>query len=234
MRKMLVATLAVLCIASQAWANDLIDFNRIQYAAENGDWQAALQVGKAFYNGQFRSHAISRDYNQAYKYLRKGNAGEPTGNHDPEAEYMIGMCFLNGTGVAYSVDNAKYWLQSAANSGYGPARQALNQLPSGYDGGLSPVVSTLGPVEPPRHHDPRLDRLMQAAESGYADAQYQLGMAYLRGEHGLPQDPRQAYHWLHEAAMQGNRDARREMTRMHHYGIGSESEGQYWNDASGY
>lgn len=229
MRKMLIAVLATLCIASQAWANGIVDFNRLKYAADHGDAQAALEIGKALYNGNFRGFTIAQDYEQAFKYLQEGESR----TKDPEAMYFIGMCILNGTGTAYNPEGAKFWFEKAANYGFAPARQELDRL-NGSGGGMSPVVSTLGPVEPPRHHDPRLDRLMQAAESGVPDAQYQLGIAYLRGEHGLPHNPQQAYHWLHEAAMHGNRDARIELSRMHQYGIGSESEGDYWRDASGY
>jgi len=49
-----------------------------------------------------------------------------------------------------------------------------------------------------------LDR--EAAGQGNAEAQFDLGFAYLRGE-GLPKDRDQAVEWFRRAAKQGHADA---------------------------
>ena len=46
----------------------------------------------------------------------------------------------------------------------------------------------------------------KAAEQGYAEAQYQLGIMYYKGR-GVPQDYREAYAWVGLAAAQGYRNA---------------------------
>ena len=57
-----------------------------------------------------------------------------------------------------------------------------------------------------------------AAEQGYPDAEYSLGLAYSRGE-GLPQDSARAVKWLHKAAEKG------EATAMHPTGARAAQEG---------
>ena len=47
----------------------------------------------------------------------------------------------------------------------------------------------------------------RAAEQGYADAQYSLGLMYGVGE-GVPKDEVQAYVWMNLAAAQGHESAR--------------------------
>ena len=47
-----------------------------------------------------------------------------------------------------------------------------------------------------------------AAEQGYAEAQFNLGVAYGKGE-GIPQDYVTAHMWLNLAAATGNEDARK-------------------------
>lgn len=46
-----------------------------------------------------------------------------------------------------------------------------------------------------------------AAEANYSAAQYEYGLALLRG-HGAPRDPVGARYWLEKAAAQGDKDAR--------------------------
>jgi uncharacterized protein len=44
----------------------------------------------------------------------------------------------------------------------------------------------------------------KAADQGYADAQFGLGVMYAEGAEGVPQDYAQAAVWLHKAADQGD------------------------------
>ncbi len=52
----------------------------------------------------------------------------------------------------------------------------------------------------------RLTLLQRKAEEGHARAQYELGLAYYRGD-GVEKDLAKARHWLANAAAQGDRDA---------------------------
>jgi TPR repeat protein len=60
----------------------------------------------------------------------------------------------------------------------------------------------------------------QAAD-GDAEAQFQLGRAYFRGE-GMPKDEKKAFEWIEKAAAQGNTDAITSMGFFHAQGIGVE------------
>ena len=64
------------------------------------------------------------------------------------------------------------------------------------------------------HHDVKrgdadaMNWLRQDAEQGNPDAQYRLGMCYLKGHgHGIRREKEKAVHWFHEAAVLGHADA---------------------------
>ena len=52
------------------------------------------------------------------------------------------------------------------------------------------------------------------AENGDAEAQYNLGIAYLYGENGIEEDRMQAMQWLDKAAKQGHRLANNMLASM--------------------
>ena len=59
----------------------------------------------------------------------------------------------------------------------------------------------------------------QAAEEGYADAQYMLGICYLTG-HGVTQDYNEVVKWYRKAAEQGNADAQNGLGSCYYTGHG--------------
>ncbi len=62
--------------------------------------------------------------------------------------------------------------------------------------------------------------LFQGAERGSAAAQLMLGLAYLRGDGGLPKDAAAAAGWLEKAAVQGNAYAENELGDLYAQGEG--------------
>ena len=62
--------------------------------------------------------------------------------------------------------------------------------------------------------------LLTAAEEGDAKAQYEIGVAYLRGEGTVP-DLGLAYKWVEKSAMQGYAEAQFELGDMHQGGRGA-------------
>ena len=58
-----------------------------------------------------------------------------------------------------------------------------------------------------------------AADKGYADAQFVLGILYRRGQ-GVPKDDGQAFPWLRKAALQGRSDAQATVALMYSTGGG--------------
>ncbi|HHJ15773.1 MAG TPA: sel1 repeat family protein [Gammaproteobacteria bacterium] len=61
--------------------------------------------------------------------------------------------------------------------------------------------------------DEMLAEQMEEAEAGDADAQYEVGIKYLKG-HGVEQDTSRALHWLELSAQSGNERARTKLQRM--------------------
>ena len=57
-------------------------------------------------------------------------------------------------------------------------------------------------------------QLVCLAENGDAEAQYNLGLAYLYGEEGMEEDRMQALQWLDKAAKQGHRLANNMLASM--------------------
>lgn len=240
MRKtVLLAALGLLCLAATAQAGNLMEFNRMKYAAEQGDPNAMAELALSLYNGNFQGMRLEQNYDEAYQWLRKAD-GASGGN--AELEYLIGRSFQYGQGTPQSLENARYWYDAAARRGSGQARDALQEIGGGggypvpvigQDPPPVPVIGGgVGPVEPPHHHDPGVDRLMRAAHEGNADAQYQLGMALLEGEHGLPHDASTAFHWIHQSAEQGYGRAERQLSEMYQRGIGtrhSSHEAREWD-----
>ena len=74
----------------------------------------------------------------------------------------------------------------------------------------------------------------KAAEQGYADAQFNLGVAYAYGE-GVRQDYARAAVWLRKAAEQGHAEAQRSLGWLYSEGEGvkrSHAEACFWLDLS--
>ena len=53
----------------------------------------------------------------------------------------------------------------------------------------------------------------KAAEQGYSEAQYNLGMCYEAGR-GVEQDDKEAVEWYRKAAEKGNKDAKKALERL--------------------
>lgn len=244
-RTFLIMALGVLVLASNAMAGALVELNMLRSAAQQGDRHAMYEVGRALLTGEFRGHEIGRNPSEAFGYLNEmtNRSRMSDANAPADVWFMLGECYERGDGTGRDLGAARNHYRQAADMGYGPARDALDRVErqlnppqqGGYDGGQvfgSSTINMTGPVEPPRHHDAGVDRLVRAAEQGRPDAQFQLGMAFLNGEHGLPSDPTQAFHWVHEAAERGYGQAERELSNMYMQGIGvrhSRGEAIHWD-----
>ncbi|MGA7854920.1 MAG: tetratricopeptide repeat protein [Candidatus Acidiferrales bacterium] len=133
---MLVA-LAGLCIifaprasAAEAWqqhasaADSAVD--PVTAAAENGDAEAQLQLGKRYYEGTSREHPP--DYDEALKWFHLA-----ADQGDAEAQARVGMMYHFGRGVPRDDAEAVRWYLLAANGGYGWAQLQLFNM---YDQGM--------------------------------------------------------------------------------------------------
>jgi hypothetical protein len=71
---------------------------------------------------------------------------------------------------------------------------------------------------------PLRERLLESAQKGDAEAQFELGKNYETGRIGLPKDFAQAEHWYRESAVQGDPYAEASLGLLYQFGKGLEQD----------
>lgn len=144
-----------------------------------------------------------------FVFVRAGlqQLAEQTDN--PLAHYRFGRVLLEGRGGPVDVPGAVVWLQRAVDANHRQAatllaRVYLSQMPGG-----------------PERNEPKAAELFNmSATRGDAEAQYYLGLLYLKGV-GVEKQPQQAFNWMLAAAEQQYLEAQYELARMYSKGIGT-------------
>ena len=124
-----------------------------------------------------------------------------------EAQYRLALMYVNGLGVSRDYKEAVKWFKLAAEQ---DSPKAINHMAVLYDNGGFGLTAD---------HKKAVFYYRQAAEQGDADAQYNLGQNYIKGE-GVSQDFKEALSWYQLAAEQGNASAMNDLGAM--YGRGPE------------
>jgi anti-anti-sigma factor len=119
---------------------------------------------------------------------------------DPAAQYHLGTCFENGTGVGQDFSEALAWYRRAAEQGHAQAQHALA---TAYAFGM----------HVPQDYDEAIKWYRRAAEQGWADAQYAMGMNCTYGI-GVAEDAFEAETWYRKAARQGHAKAQEALDQM--------------------
>lgn len=104
-----------------------------------------------------------------------------------EAAFMLARIYERGIGVAKDAAQAKRWYERSADFGFVPALDILGQ------GWLSERKPTKAQAS-----------FKEAAEAGYAPAQYDLGKLYYNGDDGVPQNLQLAAAYFGAAAKAGH------------------------------
>lgn len=149
---------------------------------------------------------------------------------DVNAELMLGLDYLNGTGVAKTPPQAARWLQLAAEGGEPVAQfwfATLFERGAGVkaDPALAfhwyqtaamqgnrraiynvAIAYAVGRGTP-RDMSKAADWFRRAAELGYVDAQYNLAVLYERGD-GVPESLADAYKWYAIAGAAGDTESK--------------------------
>ena len=112
---------------------------------------------------------------------------------DADAQFRLGVCYENGTGVNQNFDEAVKWYRAAAEQGYAAAQCNLG---SGYYNGTGVT----------QNFDEAVRWFRKAAEQGYAEAKRNLGVCYYNGT-SVTQNFDEAVRWFRKAAEQGGTDA---------------------------
>ncbi|HIE65463.1 MAG: tetratricopeptide repeat protein [Nitrospira sp.] len=114
-------------------------------------------------------------------------------NGDAEAQYRLGLMYLNGEGVSQDLRQAAKWYRKSAENGNPDAQFGLGVL---YFHGQGV----------PRDTRETAKWYRRAAEQGSTDGQLGLGLLYFLGK-GVQQNDKDAYIWLDVAAAQGHTQA---------------------------
>lgn len=113
---------------------------------------------------------------------------------DADAQYHLGLMYVEGKGVRTDPVQAREWFEQAARAGHAGAQFQLGRIHAEGRG-------------VPADGNKASHWYLLAAGQGYLDAQYSLGTMFKLGK-GVPEDPVQAYLWFNRAAEQGLGNAR--------------------------
>ena len=100
--------------------------SNLNAAAEAGVPESMLFLAKIYERGILD---VQRNPALTYQWVKR----LVEHNKDPEAEYLLGLAYLNGFGTARDEIQAKRYLESSAKSGNTQAMVALYRLNSGFD-----------------------------------------------------------------------------------------------------
>ena len=119
------------------------------------------------------------------KYIDAANQG------DAEAQYQIGICYKEGTGVRKNMKMSAQWFTKSAEQGHAKAQFQI---------GLAYNFKIFG-VKP----DPQkaLYWMTKSAEQGCVEAQETLGLNFY-SDFGMSPNSSKAFYWLTKAAEQGS------------------------------
>jgi TPR repeat protein len=174
-------------------------------AAEQGECQAQSKLGMLYFSGQGVTEDEAKAAEWFLKAAQQGDArsqfytgllsqndaesfkwyGKAAEQGDADAQYELGLLYFNGQGVPKDHEKAKELFVKAGAQGNERAKDFLAKEEATGES-KNEVV----------------ENFRKKAEQGDADAQYDLGLLYLRGE-GVPQDREKAIEWFEKAALQG-------------------------------
>lgn len=167
-------------------------FKWFKLAAENGNLIANNDLGLCY----LEERGTDKNEQEAIKHFTisadKGN--------NKYAQYNLGKCYMNGTGVKQDNDKAKELLEKAAEQGHEDAKKLLFKF-----GGISEEVQ----------------ELLKKANGGDSNAQYDLGSCYWDGD-GVAVNLKEAFYWYKKSAEQGNYNGENAIGNCYNWGQGVE------------
>ena len=196
--------------------NEKIGFKWLKKAAENGSPAAQYNLGSCYYNGT----GTQKNNDEAFKWIRKAAEQKIAKNYFKEGTsklyFILGQLYERGEGCEANKEEAVKWYARAASQGDVVAGKAVDRLKTG---GAPETALKSYSVE-----------LLQKAESGDANAQYQLGQCYFYGL-GTSKNDKEAFKWTSKSADQGNQKAEYNLGASYLQGIGTsknETEAFKW------
>lgn len=192
-----------------------------QESANMGDPYSQYRFGRMMFegNGVPKDTAGGRELlvkacdslnQEACEYLHSQQSVEGlhiaanTGNSD--AQFALGMEYLNGISLQQNIEKAHHWFHSAALKGHTQSQQKLGYLYA-YEQGEKPDY-----IEAKKW-------FQLAADKGDIQAQIELGLLYEYGN-GVAQNYVQAHTWYEHAAKQGSPVAQHNIGLLYAHGRG--------------
>ncbi len=183
-------------------AQQVREFDRLNASAKGGDAAAQYQLGKQYLTGK-----VPQAVNPAQALVWLTRAAE---QQHAEAQYEVGIFYKEGSHVPRDPLRAKQWLGKAAAQGHIKAKVALQDIIRGEAGATSNVEKTFKSSE--------TLPVYRAAVNGDLDAQFELGLLFIRGE-AVRKDFTRGIEWLQRAAEQDHIGAQLELADMNLRGV---------------
>ncbi|MGD8566804.1 MAG: SEL1-like repeat protein [Gammaproteobacteria bacterium] len=177
-----------------------------------------------YYNGD----GVPMDQGKAASLLT-----EAANQNHADAQYQLGVMYRAGIGVAKSYDKAKHWLQKAYQNEIASAQLALKAMEHEEQ---QPAASVPVSIKAQKQSDDPLTSQLIAKQSspiypflkdardGDAQAQYKLGLTFLKGGNGIERDIDEALKWLKSSARNNNIAANLKLGMLYYKGIDVERD----------
>ncbi len=164
---------------------DLCDYDRAyEFIINSNDsrlFETSNDLGKKLFFGE----DCKIDYEKAFKCFKKA---ADLGND--RAMYNVALCYSRGSGVEKDLGNAAHYYKKSADNGNVKAAYEYALLCLDENAGINLV-------------DEGINYLNIAAVSGYADAQYELGVYYYNGKY-VSKSINKSLKWLEKAISNGS------------------------------
>jgi TPR repeat protein len=202
-------------------------------AAKKNHTEAQYELGNFYFFG----HSGNKDIKQALNWY-KAAAEE----RHAKAQFQLGKILYGGIGVKEDLKLGKKWLDLAYENGIIEAREILNTSTASATTETKTVASNAGDPKPKSKSssnqktpptkiaDSKISQEIGQAKKGNVDAQYSLGVRYLKGD-GVEKNPSKAVEWIRKAAEQDHAGAQYQLGVVYRDGVGvskSESEAIKW------
>ena len=181
-----------------------------------GYTKAQYDIGKSYADG----YGVEQDFKKAFEWYLKA-ATPKHGEPDVRAQYAIGRAYAKGEGVEKDLIKASQWISLVGGAELSKAVRLWREyeLEKYYEHSLEFTALIERAITGNAWDQYELSQLynkgvranptkafewcLKAAEQGYSEAQYKVGIAYAQGE-GVTRDSKKAFEWYLKAAEQEN------------------------------
>jgi len=187
-------------------------------AANKRHTEAQFELGNFYYYG----YNDSKDVKEAIKWYKSAAQ-----DRHARAQLQLGKIYYAGLKIKADKEEGKKWLDLAYENGVQEAREILNTVGKNSTS-KKPAQTAKAPAK--KSSSSRVKKDIAQAELGNVDAQYSLGIRYLKGDE-VTKNPKNAVSWVRKAAEQDHAGAQYQLGVMYRDGIGvskSESEAIKW------